>query len=53
MVQHIIQKRHLALLVPDDREAQLGVADLVDVFDPAAVGVDGVGGQADELGVAL
>lgn len=53
MIQHIIQIRHLALLVPDDRKAQLGVADLVDVFDPAAVGVDGVGGQADELGVAL
>lgn len=53
MIQHIIQIRHLALLVPNDGKPQLGIADLVDVLDPAAVGVDSVGGQADELGVAL
>ena len=53
MIQHIIQIGHLALLVPDDRELQRGAGDLVNVLDPAAVRVDGVGGQADEFDAAF
>ncbi len=53
MIQHIIQIRHLAFLVADDGEGEVGAGDLVDVFDPAGVRVDGVGAEADELDVAL
>lgn len=53
MIQHIIQVRHLALLVADDGELQVRAGDVVDVFDPAGMRVDGVGAEADELDVAL
>lgn len=53
MIEHIIRERNLALLIPNDRESQLGAGDLIDILDPAAVGLDGVGGEADELRAAL
>jgi len=53
VIQHIIQIRHLAFLIADDGEGEVGAGDLVDVFDPAGVRVDGVGAEADELDVAL
>lgn len=53
MVQHIIEIRHLPLLIPNNRKPQIGVADLVDVADPAAVGIDCVCGEADELDIAF
>lgn len=53
MIQHIIQVRHLPLLVADDGETKTGAGDFVNVFDPARVRVDGVGAQADQLDVAL
>lgn len=53
MVKHVVRIGDLALLVADDGEGQLGAGDLINVLDPAAVRLDGVGGQADELGSAL
>ena len=53
MIQHIIQIRHLPLLIPDDGETETGAGDFVNVLDPAGVRVDGVGAQADQLDVAL
>lgn len=53
MVQHVVGVSDLALLVADDGEGQLGAGDLINVLDPAAVRLDGVGGQADELCAAL
>ena len=53
MIQHIIQVRHFPLFVPNDREAERGIGDFVDVFDPAAVRFDRVGGQADQFDAAL
>ena len=46
---HVIHERDLSLLVADDGEAQLAPGDLIDVLDPAAVAVDCVCAQADEL----
>ena len=53
MVKHVVGVSDLALLVADDGEGQLGAGDLINVLDPAAVRLDGVGGQADELCAAL
>lgn len=53
MIQHVIRIRHLALLVANDGEPQVRSANLVDVFDPSGVAVDGVCGQANELNTAL
>jgi len=53
VIQHIIQVRHLALLVADDGKGEVRAGDLVDVVDPAGVRVDGIGAEADELDVAL
>ena len=53
MIQHIIQIRHLPLLVADNGETETGAGDFVNVFDPAGVRIDGVGAQADQLDVAL
>ena len=53
MIQHIVQIRDLPRLVANDRKPQIRPADLVDVLDPSGVGVDGVGGQADELDTAF
>lgn len=44
---------HLALLVCDDGEADMGAGHVADVLDPALVAVDGVCRQADELDAAL
>ena len=53
MIEHVVRIRDLALLVADDREAEIRAADLVDVFDPPGMRVDGVGGQADEFDAAF
>merc|ERR1712080_416227 len=53
VVNHVVGKSDLPLLVTNDGEAQLGAGDLIDVLDPAAVALNGVRGQADELGVPL
>ena len=53
VIKHVIRKGDLALLITNDGEGQLGAGDLIDILDPAAVGLDGVGGEADELSAAL
>lgn len=53
VVQHVVGKSDLPLLVADDRESQLAARDLVDVLYPAAMALDSVGAQTDELDVAL
>ena len=50
---HVVEESDLALLVANDGEGDLAAGDLVNVLDPAIVGLDGVGGQADELDAAL
>jgi hypothetical protein len=50
---HVVGEGDLALLVANDGEGNLAAGDLLNVVDPAIVGVDGVGGQANELDAAL
>lgn len=57
LVNHVVKHRNGTVLVGDDRESAAGghggTSDLVDVLDPAGVGFEAVGGEADELDVAL
>ena len=53
MIQHVVCVGHFPLLVADDGELEGRLGDLVDVLDPAAVRLDGVGAQADELDAAF
>lgn len=46
---HVIEIRHLPLLVANDGKFQLGAGDLINVLDPATMALDGVGGQTNEL----
>ena len=50
---HVVEPGDLPLLIGDDGESDLAVADLLDVLDPLVVGVERVGGEADQLGLAL
>lgn len=50
---HVVGKSDLPLLVANDGEAQLGAGDLIDVLDPAAVALDSVCAQTDELDAPL
>lgn len=52
VVDHVVQVGDLALGVGDDGELEVGAGDLVDVLDPAVVGLDAVGAQTDELDTA-
>lgn len=52
VVNHVVQVGDLALRVGDDGELEVGVVDLVDVLDPAVVGLDTVGAQTNELDTA-
>lgn len=49
MVQHVIFQRNLSVLVSNDGECQAAAADLIDVLDPVAMAVDGVGRQSNQL----
>ncbi len=50
---HVIGVCDLALLVTNDWEAQLAARDLIDILDPSSVGLDGVGGETDQLDATL
>ena len=50
---HVIEICNLALLVADDREAQLAAGDLVNILDPSSVRLDGVGRKTDQLDATL
>jgi len=50
---HVVCQRNLPLLVSYDGELQAAARDLVDVLDPAAMALDCVGREADELCAAL
>lgn len=53
VVQHVIEVGNLPVLVTNDWEGQVGTGNLVDVLDPATVGVDGVGRKTNELDATL
>lgn len=44
---HVVGEGDLALLVANDGEADIAAGDLSNVLDPAVVGLDGVGGEAN------
>lgn len=50
---HVVSKSDLTLLVANDWEAKVAARDLVDVLDPAAMALDGVGAEADKLDATL
>jgi len=50
---HVVGKGDLPLLVTNDREAELGAGDLVNVLDPSTVALNCVCAQADELHAPL
>jgi hypothetical protein len=50
---HVIEIGNLALLVANDREAQLAAANLVDVLDPSSVRFNSVGRETDQLDTTL
>ena len=53
VIQHIVLVRNLSGLIANDWELQVGIVDLVDILDPLIVLVNGVGGEANQLDVAL
>ena len=53
MVDHVVGVRDLAVLVSNDGEVERGLGDLINVLDPLAVGLDGVGGETNQLDIAL
>ena len=52
-VNHVVEVGNLALRVGDDGELEVGASDLIDVLNPAVVGLDLVGTQTDELDTTL
>jgi len=52
-VEHVIEIRNLTLLVTNDWEAQLAASNLINVFDPSSVRVDGVCRKTDQLDPTL
>lgn len=53
VIQHVVEGRDLAVSIGDDGELEVDVVDLVDVLDPLLVGLEAVGGETDDLDVAL
>jgi len=54
LVEHAVQLGNLSALVGDDGEIKRGPAgEVVDVLDPAGVGLGVVGGETNELGSVL
>lgn len=53
LVEHIIEQCDLSLLVAYDWKLELGATDLIDILDPTAMTLDGVGREANELHAAL
>ena len=53
LYSHVVLQRDLALLVANDWESELATRNLVDVFDPAAMALDGVCAQPNELDISL
>lgn len=49
MIKHVIERDDLSLLVASDGKFQIGIADLVDILDPASVTLDGVSRQTNEF----
>ena len=49
VVQHIVQIRYLPFLITNDWEFELAPRDLVNVRNPTAMAVDGVGRETDQL----
>ena len=52
VVDHVVGVGDLALGVGDDGELEVGAGNLVDILDPAVVGLDVVGAQTNELDTA-
>lgn len=52
-VDHVIEGGNLAVAVGDDGEVDLCIVDVVDVFDPAVVVLDGIDADGDGLDVAF
>lgn len=50
---HVIHERHLPLLVANDREAERGAADFVNIFDPPAMTLNRGRAQTNELNTPL
>lgn len=46
---HIVEISNLPVLVSDDWEGQFATADFIDILDPATVGLNRVGREADQL----
>ena len=53
MVEHVVQVRHLSLLVCDDRKLEVAARYFVDILDPSAVAVEVVRRETDQLDAAL
>lgn len=53
VVKHIVEVGDLTGLVTDNGKAEAGAGDFVNVFDPTAMALNGVGGETDELSTAL
>jgi len=53
VIQHVVEISNLSVLVTDDWESQGGTRHLIDVIDPAIVGLNCVCRQANELDISL
>lgn len=49
VIKHVVEKCNLPLLVSNDWELQIAATDLVDILDPAAMALNGVCRQTNQL----
>lgn len=52
LIDHVVEESDVAVVVGDDGEREVGVAELIDVLDPALVGTEVVGAESNHLDAA-
>ena len=50
---HVIGQSHFALLVTNDGKGEVATRNLVDILDPASMGLDGIGRETNQLDTTL
>lgn len=53
MIKHVVEEGNLSLLVSNDWELQIAATDVVDILDPAAMALNGVCRQTNQLDTTL
>jgi len=53
VVNHIVGQSDLPFFITNDWEGEVAAGDLIDILDPSSVGLNGVGGETDQLDTTL